>query len=76
MRIKRLNQKKKEIAGLIYFFALSACNPMKKEKEQKKKKESIGVKRNFTTIHMSPKKEEDIETHQMMWRKLGFNHYL
>jgi hypothetical protein len=49
MRIKRLNQKKKEIAGLIYFFALSACNPMKKEKEQKEKKRKVNWRQ--TKLH-------------------------
>jgi hypothetical protein len=47
----------------------------RKGKEKKKKKEkSISVKLDLTTIHTLPRKEEDFEKHQMMWRKLDFNH--
>jgi hypothetical protein len=47
----------------------------KEEKEGKEKKKSIDVKTNLTTIHMPPRKEEDVETTiQIMWRKFDFNH--
>ena len=45
--------------------------------ERKKKKiKPFGTKSDLTTIHASPKKKKNDETHQMMWWNFGFNHYL
>jgi len=48
---------------------------MKKEKEKKKKKKLISVKSDLTTIYVPHVEEEDSKTHQIIRRKLDFNHH-
>jgi hypothetical protein len=49
---------------------------MKKRRERKKRKEKlISVKSDITTINVPHIEEEDAKTHQIIRRKLDFNHH-
>jgi len=58
------NKIQKQLEHILKIFFWTIQN--KKRKGKKKRKKSIDLKPNLTTIHASPKEKEDTETHQMM----------
>jgi ribosomal protein S10 len=73
LREKRLNMKGKEIEGLMWFLQ-EIVRILRWMKEKRRGEKQICAKSERTTIHASFKKEEDVETNQMMRWKHDYDH--
>jgi hypothetical protein len=53
----------------------SMQSKIERKGKKRKKEKPIGSKPDPTIIHVSFRKEKDVEMYQMRWRKLDFNHH-